>query len=114
MGAELQARCESVQAALLPPTILMAEEVAVADALAALAFVQSSASASASVVMYEATGSSASVVIQYEPRVKRSASVVMYEVALVITPHPDHDPDTGVGCSWVLPNSVLAVRRAEQ
>ena len=42
MGAELQARCESVQAALLPPTILMAEEVAVADALAALAFVASS------------------------------------------------------------------------
>ena len=41
LGA-LQARCANVQAALLPPTILMAEEVAVADAIAALAFIASS------------------------------------------------------------------------
>jgi hypothetical protein len=38
----LQSRCAEVQAALLPPTVLMAEEVLVADALAALAFVASS------------------------------------------------------------------------
>ena len=37
--ALLKARCEDVRTALLPPTILMAEEVAVADQLAALAFV---------------------------------------------------------------------------
>ena len=42
MVSELQARCADVQAALLPPTILMAEEVAVADQLAALAFLFSS------------------------------------------------------------------------
>lgn len=36
--ALLQSRCEDVRTALIPPTILMAEEVAVADELAALAF----------------------------------------------------------------------------
>ena len=39
MLAQLQERCQEVQAALLPPTILMAEEVALADQISALAFV---------------------------------------------------------------------------